>query len=84
MEIVREGNGYCILVWDGYGSGLVRINPRLLTKGLDIYDNPKNWWSCREDTTDEEILAKHADALHGLHYQIIRHNCEYSTDREDL
>lgn len=26
------GEGYAILIWDGWGAGLVRINPRLHTE----------------------------------------------------
>ncbi len=65
------GSGYWILLWDGFGSGLVMINPRLLTDGRDIYQNPNNWFSCNENTKDEEIVD-----LHQLHdspyYKIIR------------
>jgi len=27
------GNGFAILVWTAWGSGLVRVNPRLLDNG---------------------------------------------------
>jgi hypothetical protein len=52
-------DGYAILLWDGYGAGLVRINPRLLTNGVDIYGNPKNWFSCEYGLSDSEILNQH-------------------------
>ncbi len=43
------GNGgYYVLVWDGYGAGLVMLNPRLLTDGLDCYGNPRNWFNLPE------------------------------------
>jgi hypothetical protein len=38
------GSGYMVLLWDGYGSGLVMINPRFYTKGVDMYGNPRNWF----------------------------------------
>jgi len=55
------GKGYWILVWDGFGAGLVAINPRLHTAGKDMYGNPQNWWPCDDDTTEEQIAE-----LHGL------------------
>ena len=64
-------NGYWVLVWDGYGSGLVLCNARLHSEGLDIYGNPRNWWPCAEETTAEEIAEKlRLDELYG-HYRII-------------
>lgn len=65
------GWGYWILLWDEWGSGCVMINPRLHTEGEDIEGNPQNWWSCEEDTTDEDILAKH-DIEGGQLYKVIR------------
>lgn len=35
------GEGYSVLVWDGYGSGLNMLNPRVLTDELG-----RNWWPC--------------------------------------
>ena len=51
--------GYKILIWDGFGSGLVMINPRIYSEGVDIYDHPKNWWSCSKDMEEDEVLHKH-------------------------
>ena len=66
------GDGYAILMWDGFGEGLVRINPRLLTKGTDSKGNPRNWWPCDYETPEWEIAAKHkADIGHAM-FQVIR------------
>lgn len=56
------GKGYFILLWDNWGAGLVRINPRLFVEGEDMYGNPKNWWSLAEDddSDDSAILKRHA------------------------
>lgn len=63
MSLLRKesnmGHGYFILLWDGWGAGLVRINPRLYTEGVDMYGNPNNWWPCEEDTIAEEVISKH-------------------------
>jgi len=53
------GKGYAILIWDGWGAGLVRINPRLLTEGEDMYGNPCNWWSCSDEFTNYDIVERH-------------------------
>ena len=53
------GKGYFILVWDGWGSGLVRINPRLHTDGTDMYGNPQNWWPCDDTATEAGIADAH-------------------------
>ena len=53
------GNGYWILVWDGFGAGLVLINPRMHTTDKDFYGNPRNWWPCDVGTTVDEIATKH-------------------------
>lgn len=64
------GNGYCILLWDGWGAGCVRINPRLHTDGVDMYGNPKNWWPTDGVEADNDILERHG--LAGVqHYKII-------------
>jgi hypothetical protein len=47
------GWGYWIIIADGFGQGLNLINPRLFTQG------GKNWWPCEENTTAEEVIAKH-------------------------
>lgn len=65
------GHGYLILLWDGWGAGLVRINPRLHTEGEDMHGNPKNWWSCEKETTNQEILEKHT-LPEGAYFKIIR------------
>lgn len=63
------GKGFAILIWDGYGSGLVRINPRLLAVGVDIYGNPKNWWSYENE---EDRDSKVQELISGMeYYQII-------------
>jgi len=54
------GNGYAILLWDGWGAGLVRLNPRLLVDGVDCYGNPKNWFPCEsENPSAQEIVRRH-------------------------
>lgn len=52
-------NGYSILIWDGFGAGLVKLNPRLLSEGLDIYGNPMNWWACSKLFEDDDVIQKH-------------------------
>ena len=35
------GNGgYWVMVWDGWGAGLVMLNPRMLTDGVDWQGGP--------------------------------------------
>lgn len=65
------GNGYAILLWDAWGAGLVRVNPRLHAEGEDMYGNPKNWWPCDGDEPDEVLLARHK-LPEGIHAQVIR------------
>lgn len=73
------GHGYWILLWDGYGSGLVLINPRLHAEGLDQYGNPNNCWPCTaEEVGNEDLILKR----HGFEYYpdigegliVLRHN----------
>ncbi len=66
------GQGYWVLVWDGFGAGLVMINPRMITEGLDMYKNPNNWFPCNDKMSDEDIIEKHQlDKLY-KHFRIIR------------
>ena len=53
------GSGYWILIADGFGSGLVLLNPRLLSNGVDMYGNEKNWYPCDKETSNEEIINLH-------------------------
>ncbi|OGO33097.1 MAG: hypothetical protein A2Z03_02195 [Chloroflexi bacterium RBG_16_56_8] len=53
------GNGYWILIADGYGAGLVLLNPRMHVDGVDLYGNPCNWFAGDPQTSDAEILKKH-------------------------
>lgn len=62
------GDGYFILLADGYGAGLVLINARLHTEGLDLYGNPLNWWPLTEKQSEEEILIKHG-LVSGPHFR---------------
>ena len=48
------GDGYHVLIWDGFGVGLVMLNPRLLTVGVDSKGNPRNWWPCPTDMSEDE------------------------------
>lgn len=67
------GDGYSILVWDDFGAGLVKINPRLITEGVDLYGNPCNWWPCDSDVSDDEIIEAHALLeKYGTCFSIIR------------
>ena len=53
------GRGFAILVWDSWGSGLVRINPRLLDNGhTDIYGNPNNWFPCKSEEQKHEMIKE--------------------------
>lgn len=53
------GNGFAILVWDSWGAGLVRVNPRLLDNGeLDMYGNPKNWFSYKTNAEKERLIEE--------------------------
>lgn len=67
MEDVKEsinlGQGFWILVWDAFGSGLNLINPRLLEV------EGRNWWAYH---ADDEKSAKLATLTAGLkHYHVI-------------
>ncbi len=54
------GSGYWILLHDGWGAGLVMINPRFHSEGVDMYGNPLNWWPLHDESeTDGSILARH-------------------------
>lgn len=54
------GSGYWVLVWDGWGSGLNMINPRLL-----VDDDGNNWWPSPHGATVDEVET-HAIAKRGL------------------
>jgi hypothetical protein len=58
------GQGFAILIWDSWGAGLVRVNARLLSKGEDMYGNPKNWWPYK---TEDEKTAKIIELTDGLY-----------------
>jgi len=65
------GKGYWILVWDEFGAGLVMLNPRMHTEGVDMYGNPCNWWPCDDGTTEEQIAEKHDLNMKYNHYRIV-------------
>ena len=65
------GNGYWILVWDDWGAGLVMVNPRFHSEGLDMYNHPKNWFPCETTTTEEEIIEKH-NLMQYKHFRVMR------------
>ena len=65
------GNCYWILLWDGWGVGLVMINPRLHVEGKDIYGNPMNSFSDDAELGDINILETH-DLENQKYYKIIR------------
>jgi len=53
------GDGFAILVWDRWGAGLVRVNPRLLDDGtLDIYGNPNNWFPYGTEEEKEQKIKE--------------------------
>ena len=53
------GKGFAILVWDKWGSGLIRINARLLDNGLtDIYGNLNNWFPYDNEITKQELISE--------------------------
>ena len=54
------GKGYWILLADGYGDGLILINPRLHAEGSDTGGNPRNWWP--DGGEDYDAICKR----HGL------------------
>lgn len=61
------GNGYWILVYDGFGLGLNLINPRMHT------EEGNNWFTCDHDISDQEIIKKHnLIKLYQLNFMIIR------------
>lgn len=64
------GKGFAILVWDSWGSGLVRINPRLLDNGAtDIYGNPNNWFPYNSEEQKQEIIKELTNGI--KHFDII-------------
>ena len=53
------GNGFAILVWTAWGSGLVRINAKLIDDGtVDIYGNPNNWWAYSNEAEKNDLIQK--------------------------
>lgn len=68
------GNGgYWILIADSWGIGLNMINPRLLEQ------HGQNWWTCNDDTTDNEIWDKHKLDDYPI-VQIVRENAAKRTN----
>lgn len=53
------GQGYWIIVHDGWGAGLVMINPRMYQEGYDYLGNPANWWPCKADESEHELAKRH-------------------------
>ena len=69
------GTGYWILLWDGWGAGLVMLNPRLHTDGVDCYGNPRNWFphpNGEEMANGHDLRAKHG--ITAKHFQPIDFN----------
>jgi len=52
------GNGFFILIWDSWGAGLVRVNPRLLSIGKDLYGNPRNWFPYKTNKEKEDMVME--------------------------
>ena len=44
------GDGYWVLVWDGWGAGLNMINPRVLHDA-----DGNNWWPSPTDLSDDDL-----------------------------
>ena len=63
------GKGFSILTWDDWGSGMVRINARLVSHGEDIYGNPVNWFPYRSNQEREDKINMYTIGL--PHYKII-------------
>lgn len=63
------GKGFSILIWDSFGAGLVRVNPRLAVKGLDMYGNPNNWFAYKSDTEKHALISELVEGA--KHYRII-------------
>lgn len=64
------GEGFSILIWDKYGSGLVMVNPRFISDGVDIYGNPKNWFPYKTKIDFENVVKKLTKGIE--HYKIIK------------
>jgi len=64
------GKGFAILVWTAWGSGLVRINARLLDDGTkDIYGNANNWWAYSNDAEKNDLITELTKGIE--HFEII-------------
>lgn len=70
MEVVTMGRGYFILAWDSFGEGLIMVNPRLYSEGVDRYGNPCNWWGC-DDLDEDDVIEKHRLNDHEFSYNVI-------------
>lgn len=57
------GKGFMILVWDSFGSGLVMVNARMLSRGKDIYGNPTNWWSYKSEEEKESKIKELTEGI---------------------
>lgn len=44
------GDGYHVLIWDGFLDGLNMVNPRLLHD-----EQGNNWWPCPVDLTEDQV-----------------------------
>ena len=66
------GEGYWILLWDGWGAGLTMLNPRLHTEGVDLYGNPRNWFpqGDREGLNGFDLRAHHG--ITANHFEVIQ------------
>lgn len=66
------GKGYWILVWDDWSAGLTMVNARLHSEGLDMNNNPKNWFTYNDEISDKEIIEKHKLNEQYKHFRILR------------
>jgi len=74
--------GYVILIWDGWGCGLVRVKARLLTEGNDMYGNGRNWWPCDHEMAaaleagdrqlaEDLVVQRHNLPVRARHWQVV-------------
>jgi hypothetical protein len=63
--------GYWILIWDGWGSGLVMLNPRLHSEGVDLDGNPLNWFlaPAGEMPNGHDLRSQHG--ITANHFRVI-------------
>lgn len=62
--------GFYIIAWDAWGSGLVRVNPRLIDDGtLDLYGNPNNYFHFDNEEEKQVLISKLTENVN--HFKVI-------------